>query len=120
MSQFGGMLPWEPSGIVSGLDERAMLQALNNPFTEGRFYLHEAADSLDHGDESHEPNTFAYVPTEFQFASALAALNMQVIATPDPVMDRTPTLAQLSKSLYASAGDLWREIAAADTEGWDV
>lgn len=118
--QFAGMLPWGPSGIVNAEDERAMASALNNPYTYGAQYLHDAADQLDHGDECHEPNVFGFIPTETQVAAALAALNMQVMNTPEPVMDRTPTLAQLSQSLYSSAADLWREIAVADTEGWDV
>lgn len=120
MSQFGGMFPWEPAGLVSSQDERAMAAALNNPYTLSQRYLHDLADFADHGDECHEPNSFAYIPTEVQVASALAVLNMQVMNTPEPVADRTPTLAQLSKSLYSSAADLWREIAVADTEGWDV
>lgn len=117
---FLGLFPWAPSGLVSAEDERAQSVALNNPFTLGRRYLHDAYDALDHGDECFEPNTFGLIPTETQVASALAALNMQVMATPEPVMDRSPSLAQLTQSLYSQAGDLWAEIAAADTEGWNV
>lgn len=120
MSQFGGMFGWEPAGLVSSQDERAMAAALVNPYQDGQRYLHDLADFADHGDECHEPNTFGYIPTEMQVGAALAALNMQVIATAEPIQDRTPTLAQLSQSLYSSAADLWREIAVADTEGWDV
>ena len=117
---FLGMLPWAPGGYVSAEDERAEQLALVNPFWDQRRYLHAAGDTLDHGDEVFQPNTFAYIPTEIQVAAALAVMNMQVMTTPEPVMDRTPALAQLTKSLYAQAADLWREIAAADTEGWDV
>lgn len=117
---FLGLLPWAPGGSVSAEDERAEQLALANPFWSQQRYLHDAADTLDQGDDIFQPNVFAYIPTEIQVAAALAAMNMQVMATPDPVMDRTPALAQLSKSLYAQASDLWREIAAADTEGWDV
>jgi hypothetical protein len=117
---FLGLLPWAPGGYVSAEDERAEQLALANPYWYQRVYLHQAADTLDHGDETFQTNTFAYIPTEIQVAAALATMNAQIMATPDPVTDRTPALAQLTKSLYAQASDLWREIAAADTEGWDV
>ncbi len=117
---FLGMLPWAPGGFVSAEDEQAEQLALANPYWFQQRYLHAAGDTLDHGDVTVQPNTFAYIPTETQVAAALADKNMQVMATPEPVMDRTPALAQLTKSLYAQAADLWREIAVADTEGWDV
>ena len=117
---FLGLLPWAPGGHVSAQDERAEAAALVNPFTDGRFYLHDLADTADWGDEHHETNTFAYIPTEMQVAAALAALNMQTNATITPVQYNDPSLSQLSQSLYAQASQLWQEIAAADTEGWDV
>jgi len=117
---FLGMPPWAPGGYVSDDDERAEQLALANPYQFQARYLHNAADTLDHGDDLFDPNTFAWIPTEIQVAAALAVLNAQTMATPSPVTDRTPGLAQLTKSLYAQAADLWREIAVADTEGWDV
>ena len=117
---WAGLLPWAPNGAVSAQDEQAQALALVNPWTDQGRYLHDAADTLDHGDETHEVNTFAYIPTEIQVAAALAALNMQVMSTPEPIQQQGPSLAQLSQSLYAQAGQLWQEIAAADTEGWDV
>ena len=120
IQQFAGDWPWAPGGAVSAQDEKAQALALVNPWSEQGAYLHDAADTLDHGDEVIEPNVFAYIPTELQVGAAIAALNMQIMSTPGPVMDTQPTLAQLSKSLYAQASDLWQEIAAADTEGWDV
>lgn len=120
MSQFAGLWPWEPNGAISAEDEQAQAAALVNPWTDQALYLHDAFDTLDHGDETIEPNVFAYVPTEQQVAAALAVLNMQVMTTPDPVVDRQPSLAQLSQSMYAQAADLWQEIAAGDTEGWGV
>ena len=118
--QFAGLWPWAPGGAVSAKDEQAQALALVNPWTEEAHYLYAAGDTLDHGDEVIEPNTFAYIPTETQVGAAIAALNMQIMSTPGPVMDSQPSLAQLSKSLYAQASELWQEIAAADTEGWDV
>lgn len=120
MSQFAGLWPWEPDGAVSEADERAQALALVNPYQDQAGYLYAAGATLDHGDETHEQNVFAYIPTEQQVAAALAVLNMQIMSTPEPVADRTPSLAQLSKSLYAQASQLWGEIAAADTAGWDV
>lgn len=117
---WAGLLPWAPQGAVSAQDEKAQALALVNPWTDQAAYLTAAADTLDHGDETHEPNTFAYIPTEMQVAAALAALNMQVMSTPSPVEQNGPSLAQLSQSLYNQAGQLWQEIAQADTEGWDV
>lgn len=117
---WAGLLPWAPSGVISEQDEKAQALALETPWRYQTDYLYAAADTLDHGNESIETNTFAYIPTEIQVAAALATLNMQVMTTPYPVMDRSPSLAQLSQSLYAQAADLWKEIAAADTEGWDV
>lgn len=122
--QFAGMLPWGPAGLVSAEDERAMAAALVNPWSDQAEYLNAAADSLDYGsgtdNDLTEPNTFAYIPTEVQVGAAIAVLNMQIMTTPGPVMDSTPSLSQLSHSLYAQASQLWQEIAAADTEGWAV
>ena len=120
IQQFAGLFPWAPNGSVSAQDERAQALALVNPWIEEAAYLYDAADTLDHGDEVIEPNVFAYIPTEIQVGAALAALNMQVMSTPDPVQQQGPSLAQLSQSLYAQAGQLWQEIAAADMEGWNV
>ena len=112
--------PWVPNGFVDAADERAQAQALINPWltAQGDEYL-ILAHHADRGDEVHEPNTFAFIPTEYEFGAALAVLNMQAMQqASEPVQTRSPQLAQLTQSLYQQAAALWSDLSAADTEGW--
>lgn len=118
---FAGLLPWGPNGLASARDERAMDgAATRQPWAAQMDYLTGLADSVDWGDEHHETNVFAYIPTEYQVGAALAMINGQVNATANPIQTNDPSLAQLLRTLYAQSSQLWQEIAAADTEGWSV
>lgn len=123
---FAGLLPWGPNGLASRRDERAMDGAARrNPWADQMAYLTRngtAGTTGDHlaGWESSDPVNFAYVPTEYQVGAALAMINMQQNATANPIQQNDPALAQLTRSLYVQAAQLWQEIAAADTEGWSV
>lgn len=118
---FAGLLPWGPNGLASAADEVAITgAATRNPWAEQMNYLTGLADHADHGSESIEPNVYAYIPTEIQVGAALAMINMQTNATPEPIQRNDPALTQLMRSLYTQSNALWQEIAASDTEGWNV
>lgn len=117
-NRFGA--PYGVGGFVDGKDERAQQLALVNPWITdlGDEYV-VLAYHADQGDEVYEPNCFAYIPTEYELAAAVAVLNMQALQQAnEPLQTRSPQLAQLTQSLYQQAAALWRELAVADTEGW--
>ena len=113
-------VPWAVGGFVDPADERAQQAALDNPFAAQQGYLLDTMISgADAGDEVFEPNVFAFIPTEYQVAAAIAAANMQALQTAsDPVQTQGPGLAQLTQSLYKQAASLWQELSVADMEGW--
>lgn len=112
--------PYVPQGFVDPQDEAAQQLALVNPWLACQSWEYEGvACHLDKGDEAFEPNVYAYIPTEYEVAAAVAVANMQALQQAgDPVQTRTPALAQLTQSLYQQTAALWQELSAADTGGW--
>lgn len=117
----GDFMGWgyAPNGFLSAEDERAQHAAMLNPWYESQKFLEAELAGLA-GDEHYEPNSFGWIPTELQVASAAAMVNNQLDTNQGPYQTNDPKLSQLIKGLYSSAASLWQDIYKIDAsgEGW--
>lgn len=116
---------YNTSGFISYEDECAQQYVQNNVFLVSKYfsyynnYVSPQAETSgrDVGDEYYGGSTFAYIPTEFQIASAISLYSRNA---PDmgPVYYHDPGMNQLLNGLYSSMQDFWKEIARANQTGW--
>lgn len=113
MPDYGNFYPWAPNGYVDVQDESqqnyytrhgpqvvACAYAQNYPF-----------DGRQRGDESYQQNSYGYIPTELEIASAVAIRNMSALNGEYPRQGNDPTQNQIIQTLYANTASLWQDVA---------
>jgi hypothetical protein len=121
MADFLNLWPYAPQGFVSEQDEADMYyrSILCNEAVVGLSYAQNVCFSADPyvSDEKYGGDSFQYIPTEVQVASAIALRNMAT-AGELPVQNNAPGMTQLLQSLYQRTSEFWQQIRQASGTGW--
>lgn len=112
-----GSIPTGNEGYSNTTDQAAMQHALINPYMSIQHWRNTLCFQ-DHGDEYYDANAYAYIPTETQIISYIAAHNRQLPAE-GPTYQIEPGMNNLLHGIQASVQRLLNNIRdATGTSQW--
>ena len=112
-----GTFPTGIDGFSSRLDQEAQQRALVNPYLSTQHWRDKLCFQ-DLGDETFDPNAYAYIPTEWQILSMIAARNRQ-LPNEGPSFQLEPGMNNLLQGIQKSVQNLLNNIReATGTSQW--
>lgn len=110
-------IPTGEEGYSNASDQQAQQQALYNPYLSVQHWRDKLCFQ-DLGDESYDVNAYAYIPTEMQIISMLAANNRQ-LPNEGPTYNLEPGMNNLLQGIQQSIQRLLANIRqATGTSQW--
>lgn len=108
---FGNMTPWDVNGFVDNVDESHQNYFTRHGPQVVAFSYAQKFPFDGRQEADFQRNTYGYVPTELEIASAVAIRNMMALNGEYPRQQNDPTQNQIIQQLYTHTAELWADVA---------
>jgi hypothetical protein len=120
MTNFLGMWPWKASGYISEAEEESQNYSIKyNLHTTAQTYAYYAAVYIDgiQGDDATRGGSPFYIWRDYIVGREERKQYEQAGVNEAPVIEWSPSMAQLTHSIHQSISELWQQIAETQSTG---